>query len=205
MVILVQARQRLLLKQEVTGKISHFQRRRSVTPTGPLQKDFADIYLGCLAKKEKRHTTKPENVYSAKMTRQEMPHQVNWNTCLATPRVLTNNVDTEDGNEMSRSSSVSTKDRASQNKRPKPAKQRRDDSESFDVRSQYAPFFPPQQTPTWIPTPQYTPAPQYNSSAVPINYPNQMPGHFLPGGTQQFPGMMNNGGMPQYTTAPQVS
>lgn len=54
-----------------------------------------------------------------------------------------------------------------------------------------------------MPTPQYTPVPQYSSSALPPNYQNQMAGQFLPP-NQQFPGMMNNGGMPQYNPAPQV-
>ncbi|KAI1008131.1 hypothetical protein K3495_g84 [Podosphaera aphanis] len=63
----------------------------------------------------------------------------------------------EERNEMSRSSSVSTKDRTALNKRSKSLKQRRDDSENFDSRSQYTPFFPQPQGPTWIPSAQYSP------------------------------------------------
>ncbi|KAE8445310.1 hypothetical protein EG329_013548 [Mollisiaceae sp. DMI_Dod_QoI] len=113
--------------------------------------------------------------------------------------------DTEDGNEMSRSSSVSTKERASQNKRPKPAKQRRDDNESFDVRSQYAPFFPQQQAPTWVPTPQYAPmgAQPYNGSNVQNSYQNSMPAHFIPPAQQFNAGMMGNGAVQQYNNIPQ--
>ncbi|KUJ15622.1 uncharacterized protein LY89DRAFT_647446 [Mollisia scopiformis] len=98
--------------------------------------------------------------------------------------------DTEDGNEMSRSSSVSTKDRTSQNKRAKPAKQRRDDSENFDVRSQYAPYFPQPQAPTWVPTQQYAPMgpPQFSGGTAQPSYQNPMQPHF---GPQQFnPGVM---------------
>lgn len=119
----------------------------------------------------------------------------------------TDYLDTEDGNEMSRSSSVSTKDRANQNKRPKPTKQRRDD-EDFDSRSQYAPLYPQQQVPqapTWVTAPQYAPmgAQQYNGTAV-QNYQSPIPAHFMPPAQQFSPGMMNNGGMQTYNNIPQV-
>lgn len=52
---------------------------------------------------------------------------------------------------------MSVKDRPGPGKRGKSGKQRRDDSESFDVRSQYTPFFPPQQHPSWATVPQYAP------------------------------------------------
>jgi hypothetical protein len=116
--------------------------------------------------------------------------------------------DTEDGNEMSRSSSVSTKDRASQSKRPKATKQRRDDSESFDVRSQYTPFFPhPQPQVTWVPGPQYPPmVSQPFNGAVQNNYQNQMPmGQFVPPTPQFNAAMMGNGSMQAYNNMPQVS
>lgn len=114
---------------------------------------------------------------------------------------------------MSRSSSVSTKDRASQNKRPKPPKQRRDDSESFDVRSQYTPFFPQPQGPTWAPTQQFTPmGPQPFNGVVQNNYLNPMQTQFIPPAPQFNPGMainnMNSGNMqsnmPMYNPMPQV-
>jgi len=112
--------------------------------------------------------------------------------------------DTEDGNEMSRSSSVSTKDR-SQSKKPKASKQRRDDSESFDVRSQYTPFYSQPQMPTWTPTPQYSPVgPQPFNGPVPNTYQHPMPAQFGPS-TQQFnPGQMSNGNMQAYNNMPQV-
>jgi len=109
-------------------------------------------------------------------------------------------LDTEDGNEMSRSSSVSTKDRSGQAKRSKPAKQRRDDSEGFDVRSQYTPFFPQPQVPTWVPTPQYSPMmPQQFNNVVQNGYPNPMPQQFSPPNQQFSPPLMNNGVMPLTT------
>jgi hypothetical protein len=113
--------------------------------------------------------------------------------------------DTEDGNEMSRSSSVSTKDR-SQSKKPKASKQRRDDSESFDVRSQYTPFYTQPQMPTWTPTPQYSPVgPQPFNGPVQNTYQHPMPAQFGPP-TQQFnTGQMNNGNMQAYNNMPQVS
>lgn len=117
---------------------------------------------------------------------------------------LISHIDTEDGNEMSRSSSVSTKDRASQNKRPKPAKQRRDDSESFDVRSQYAPYFPQQQAPTWVPTQQYAPMvpPQYSGGTVQPSYQNPLQPQFVP--PPQYNSSMMPGGAMQYNPSPQV-
>lgn len=112
--------------------------------------------------------------------------------------------ETEEGNEMSRSSSVSTKDRAGQSKKPKPAKQRRDDNESFDKRSEYTTFFPQQQMPTWVAGPQY-PAigPQPFNGGVQGNYQNPMPPQFGPPNPQFNPGMMGNPGM-QYNNMPQV-
>lgn len=109
--------------------------------------------------------------------------------------------DTEDGVEMSRSSSVSTKDR-SQSKKPK--KQRRDDSESFDVRSQYTPFFPQPQLPTWAPTPQYSPAgPQPFNGNVPNSFQHSMPSQYGPPAQQYNHVQMNSGTMPVYSTTPQ--
>ena len=108
---------------------------------------------------------------------------------------------------MSRSSSVSTKDRSGQSKRAKAPKQRRDDNESFDVRSQYTPFFPQQQIPqTWVPSPQYSPmAPQQFNGAVQNNYQTPMSQQYGQPNQQFNPIMMNNGNMQPYNTMPQVS
>lgn len=109
-------------------------------------------------------------------------------------------------NEMSRSSSVSTKDRAAQSKRPKPPKQRRDDSESFDRRSQYTPFFPQPQVPTWVSQPQYPTMPtQPFNGAVQSNYGTAVPPQFSQPSQQYNPNMMNNGNMQQYNNMAQVN
>ncbi|KAM3074655.1 hypothetical protein ACMFMG_008083 [Clarireedia jacksonii] len=113
--------------------------------------------------------------------------------------------ETEDGNEMSRSSSVSTKDKTGQGKRGKLGKQRRDDSESFDVRSQYTPFFPQQQAqPSWVPTQNYAPmgVQQYNG-VVQGNYQNQIQPQFVPPPQQFNPTLMSNGSMQSYSNIPQ--
>lgn len=106
---------------------------------------------------------------------------------------------------MSRSSSVSTKDRSIQGKRAKPAKQRRDDSESFDVRSQYTAFFPQQQAPTWVPTAQYPPidVQQFNGVA-PGTYQSQMAQQYGTPNQQFMPTMMPNQGVQSYNNMPPV-
>jgi hypothetical protein len=115
-------------------------------------------------------------------------------------------LDIEEVNEMSRSSSVSTKDRAGLSKKAKPAKQRRDDNESFDVRSQYTPFFPQQHIQTWSPSPQYSPLPpQQFNGGVQTNYQSPMTQQFVPP-NQPYPQvMMNNGNIQAYNNVPQVS
>ncbi|KAK7946790.1 uncharacterized protein PG986_011111 [Apiospora aurea] len=64
--------------------------------------------------------------------------------------------ETEDANGMSRASSVSGKEKSNLGRRGKTGKQRRDDSESFDSRSQYTPYYGtnPHQ-PSWAQTGQY--------------------------------------------------
>ncbi|KAI1105084.1 hypothetical protein F4804DRAFT_341346 [Jackrogersella minutella] len=107
----------------------------------------------------------------------------------------------DDANGVSRASSVSAKDRSTLGKRGKMGKQRRDDSESFDSRSQYQPYYNPHQ-PNW--TPQYIPVghPQYNSP-VQQPYQNQMPQTFAPPPPPQaYPPMMPNNAFPQYGSMP---
>lgn len=115
--------------------------------------------------------------------------------------------ETEEGNEMSRSSSVSTKDRAAQNKRSKPLKQRRDDLDGFDVRSQYTPIFPQQQVPvpTWAPTPQYAHMgmQQPFNNTVPNSYQGQMAPHYVPTPQQFNIGMLSSGNLQNYPNIPQ--
>lgn len=109
---------------------------------------------------------------------------------------------------MSRSSSVSTKDRSGQGKKAKPVKPRREDSDTFDVRSQYTPFFPQQAPtgPTWAPAaPQYAPmVPQPFNGAVQNGY-QPMPQQFGPQSQPFNPAMMNNGNMQTYANTPPVS
>jgi hypothetical protein len=105
---------------------------------------------------------------------------------------------------MSRSSSVSTKDRSGQVKKSKPAKQRRDDNESFDKRSEYTTYFPPQQIPTWVPGAQYPPmGTQPFNNGFQANYQNAMPPQFPSPSPQYNTGMMGNPVM-QYGNMPQV-
>ncbi len=79
--------------------------------------------------------------------------------CLLFKPVLTSNTEGEDANGVSRASSVSAKDRPNAGGKKKTNRQRRDDSESFDSRSQYVVFCGgPQQPGTWAQAqPQYYP------------------------------------------------
>merc|ERR1712000_195763 len=98
----------------------------------------------------------------------------------------------------------STKDRAAQNKRPKPPKQRRDDSESFDRRSQYTPFFPQPQVPTWVPQPQYsTMSTQPFNATLQNNYQPAIPPQYVQPSQQYNQNMMSNGNMQQYNNMAQ--
>ncbi|KAI2470887.1 hypothetical protein F4781DRAFT_153388 [Annulohypoxylon bovei var. microspora] len=107
--------------------------------------------------------------------------------------------ETDDANGVSRASSVSAKDKSTLGKRGKTGKQRRDDSESFDSRSQYQPYYNPHQ-PNW--TPHYIPIghPQYNSP-VQQPYQNQMPQAYAPP-PPPYPAMMPTNAFPQYANMP---
>ncbi|KAK1836205.1 hypothetical protein QBC39DRAFT_109973 [Podospora conica] len=103
----------------------------------------------------------------------------------------------EDGNGMSRASSVSAKDRSNMAKR-KTHKQRRDDSESFDSRSQYVVMSNgPQQS--WAPA-----APQYYAAPAAASYNGQYQQPYAPGvavapgygPNQGYGQMMPNSGYP---------
>ncbi|KAM0491251.1 hypothetical protein ACHAP8_010825 [Fusarium lateritium] len=110
----------------------------------------------------------------------------------------------EDGdNGISRASSVSAKDKSIAGKRGKPGKQRRDDSDSFDSRHHYTPYWGPQQQ-TWVPQPQYMPPPnpQYGAQAPPGA---AYQGHMGPVYTQQGPGYPSMPGMPPSQPYPQYS
>ncbi|KAF5703577.1 R3H domain-containing protein [Fusarium mundagurra] len=140
-----------------------------------------------------------------KLTREEREEQYK----LARERIFGSSEDsvTEEGdNGVSRASSVSAKDKSNVGKRGKTGKQRRDDSDSFDSRHQYTPYWGPQQQ-TWISQPQYMPPPntQYGAQAPPGP---AYPGQVAPVYTHQGPGypampaMPPNQGYPQYSAPP---
>lgn len=110
----------------------------------------------------------------------------------------------DDSNGVSRASSVSTKDRSNVGKR-KTNKQRRDDSESFESRSQFLPWPGPQQL-TWAPAgPQFFPAngASYNGQFQ-QPYPTGMQPSYGP--NQAYPQMVpSNGYAPQYNGMTTVS
>ncbi|KAK3956108.1 hypothetical protein QBC32DRAFT_164412 [Pseudoneurospora amorphoporcata] len=114
--------------------------------------------------------------------------------------------DGEASNGISRASSVSAKDKP--NGKKKANKQRRDDSESFDSRSQYVVYYGGQQS-TWGPAPQAYPInnvpynAQYQApypTAVPTYAPNQAyPQNQAYAQNQAYPQMVpSNGFGPQY-------
>ncbi|PNP79674.1 hypothetical protein FNYG_07020 [Fusarium nygamai] len=140
-----------------------------------------------------------------KLTREEREEQYK----LARERIFGSSEDsvTEEGdNGVSRASSVSAKDKSNVGKRGKTGKQRRDDSDSFDSRHQYTPYWGPQQQ-TWISQPQYMPPPntQYGAQAPPGP---AYPGQVAPVYTHQGPGypampaMPPNQAYPQYSAPP---
>ncbi|KAF5590432.1 R3H domain protein [Fusarium subglutinans] len=140
-----------------------------------------------------------------KLTREEREEQYK----LVRERIFGSSEDsvTEEGdNGVSRASSVSAKDKSNVGKRGKTGKQRRDDSDSFDSRHQYTPYWGPQQQ-TWISQPQYMPPPntQYGAQAPPGP---AYPGQVAPVYTHQGPGyptmpaMPSNQAYPQYSAPP---
>ncbi|OTA87027.1 hypothetical protein M434DRAFT_35560 [Hypoxylon sp. CO27-5] len=128
----------------------------------------------------------------------------------STPGALSNTLSTvasyhlpslenDDATGISRASSVSAKDKSNLGKRGKTGKQRRDDSESFDSRSNYQVYYNPHQ-PNWAP--HYVPIghSQYGNP-VQQPYPNQMPQAYAPP-PQPYPTMMPNNAFPQYGNMP---
>lgn len=124
---------------------------------------------------------------------------------LAKRRTNRRTADNEDGNGMSRASSVSGKDKPNGAKR-KTNKQRRDDSESFESRSHYVAWCGPQHAAWGSAAPQYYPV-----NAAPFNgqfqqpYPNTPQPMFAPGQPYAPQMMPNNGFTPQYGGMPAVS
>ena len=134
-------------------------------------------------------------------------NQGGLNAALSIPQTNYEHADGEDSNGVSRASSVSAKDKPNGGKR-KATKQRRDDSESFESRSQYVAWCGPQH-PSW-PTsaPQYFPvnAAPFNGQFQQQAYPTAPQPMYAPPGQPYTPQLMpNNGFAPQYTGMPAVS
>lgn len=114
--------------------------------------------------------------------------------------------DNDEANGISRASSVSAKDKSNLGKRGKTGKQRRDDSESFDSRSQYIKYFaPPQPQMDWsTQPPQFIPAnmPYNGQTSQPYHYQMPQPYQAPP---QAYPAMMPNNGYQQYGNVSTVS
>ncbi|KAI0407652.1 hypothetical protein F4802DRAFT_520646 [Xylaria palmicola] len=135
-----------------------------------------------------------------KMTREEREEAYK----IARERIFGNSVekpaesgpDNDDANGVSRASSVSAKDKSNLGKRGKTGKQRRDDSESFDSRSQYIKYFAPQPQMEWSPHIIATNL-QYNAQ-IPQPYHYQA----YPNPPQGYSNMIPNNGYPQYSQVP---
>jgi len=106
--------------------------------------------------------------------------------------------ESNDGEEMSRASSMSGKDRSNLGKRVKASKQRRDDLEGFDSRSQYTAYYGHPHQPNW--------SPQYVAVGNP-QYPTPMPGYqqsmtgTYPNATQAYPPGMPATGYAQFNNS----
>lgn len=109
-----------------------------------------------------------------------------------------NSLPAEDGDTgVSRASSVSNS-RSNAGKRVKGGRQRRDDSDSFDSRNHYTPYWGPQQQ-TWVQ--QYPPTqPGQMPAQPPATYPAQMPPVYGQQniGYSSMPPMMPNQSYPTY-------
>ncbi|KAI1425741.1 hypothetical protein F5Y12DRAFT_357292 [Xylaria sp. FL1777] len=110
--------------------------------------------------------------------------------------------DNDEANGVSRASSVSAKDKSNLGKRGKTGKQRRDDSESFDSRSQYIKYFTHQTQMEWsTQQPQFIPTnmPYNGQASQPYQYQIPQPYQNPP---QGYPTMVPNNGYPQYGNVP---
>lgn len=105
---------------------------------------------------------------------------------------------------MSRTSSISA-NRSTISKKGRQVKQRRDDSDGFDSRHQYTPYWGPQQQ-TWVPQPQVQT--QYPGPAAP--YPSQAPIYIGPSPpvygqqAQPYPGVPATGQPASFAVYPAV-
>ncbi|CEJ80227.1 hypothetical protein VHEMI00424 [[Torrubiella] hemipterigena] len=112
--------------------------------------------------------------------------------------------DTEGATGMSRTSSISA-NRSTISKKGRQVKQRRDDSDGFDSRHQYTPYWGPQQQ-TWVPQPQVQA--QYPSPTA--QYPSQTPVYIGPSPpvygqqAQSYPGAPATAQPPAFGAYPSV-
>ncbi|KAI8633773.1 hypothetical protein F5Y19DRAFT_252617 [Xylariaceae sp. FL1651] len=109
-------------------------------------------------------------------------------------------LDGDDANGVSRASSVSAKDKSNLGKSRKTGKQRRDDSESFDSRSQYIKYFPPQPQMEW--SPHFIPTTMQYNGSTPQPYQYQLPPQPYQTPPQAYPTMAPNSAYPQYSNVP---
>ncbi|KEY65001.1 hypothetical protein S7711_07341 [Stachybotrys chartarum IBT 7711] len=148
-----------------------------------------------------------EKQANQKLTREEREEMYK----IARERIFGNSEESvadADESGISRASSVSANNRSTVGKRGKIGKQRRDDSESWDSRNQYTPFWGPQQQ-TWVPQqqPYYAspPSGQFNGQPPPSGFAGQQ---VAPVYGQQnpaygvVPNMPPNANHPAYPMAP---
>lgn len=103
-------------------------------------------------------------------------------------------------NDMSRSSSVSNKDKTG-----KRIRKRREDSESFDARSQYKAYYPTPQQPAWTASPQLVNNMNMAGSRNAATMPNTYQHVPYPPMPQQYPAPMMGGGAMQFNQMGPVS
>ncbi|KAH7326049.1 hypothetical protein B0I35DRAFT_405359 [Stachybotrys elegans] len=152
----------------------------SASPSKPTSEDGTDSKDG-----------KEKQPLAQKLTREEREEMYK----LARERIFgasEGSVPDTDENGMSRASSVSANNKSNLGKRGKMNKQRRDDSDGFDSRNQYTPYWGPGQQ-TWVsqPQPPYAPPPasQFTAGQTPTSgyngqvnmaYAQQAPGYTAP-------------------------
>ncbi|SPO06713.1 uncharacterized protein DNG_09407 [Cephalotrichum gorgonifer] len=158
----------------------------SPAPSKPVSEDGSEKDKAALAKEQ--------------MTREEREEAYNK----ARERIFGSsdkNGDSSQGNDngVSRTSSVSTRDKSNVGRKGKNERRRRD-SGTFESRTQYAVFYPPPQQSPWPGQPQYVPiaTPQFNGQApgqVQQPYPAQAAPVYGPPGPN-YPTMVPGAGYP---------
>lgn len=139
--------------------------------------------------KDKAQLTREEREAQYALARERIFGKDSEKTGEATPETE------KSDNEMSRSSSVSNKDRSGKRSR---GKQRREDSESFDARSQYKAYYPTPQQPAWTSSPHMVHSNMTgprNGVLLTNNYPNMA---YPPMAQQYQSPMMAGAGTMQY-------